>query len=103
MTPERNETKGTAVDAYMYRAALYCEGCAHDLTAGCSHVSELDCDSDQCPQGPYANGGGEFLENPLTADGIAYVRGIIAESAYDLSPWDGIEDWRTFYADALTA
>ena len=48
-------------------------------------TAESDYDSDYLPKGPYADGGGEadtpqhcdgcrqFLENPLTCDGVVYV------------------------------
>lgn len=90
-------------NAYVYRAALYCEPCALEIkrrldgepspsrlgtTADGSRLS-LMADSDAYPQGPYPDGGGEsdtpqhcdacgvFLANPLTDDGRAYVRGLL--------------------------
>jgi hypothetical protein len=62
------------------------------------------CDSGEYPCGPYSDGGGEsdhpthcgscqeFLENPLTSDGMVYVR------EHDNSMWDafyGIERGET--------
>jgi hypothetical protein len=73
--------------AYVYCAALYCDACAKEI------AQQLECrgirrseDSGEWPQGPYSDGGGEadypvhcdhcgtFLENPLTPDGVTYVR-----------------------------
>jgi hypothetical protein len=78
--------------AYIYQAALLCEGCAHivktrmlDREPGGYDAFKSE-DSDRFPQGPYSQGGGEadcpnhcdhcrvFLENPLTADGADYVK-----------------------------
>jgi len=62
-------------------------------------------DSDTYPQGPYADGGGEsdtpahcdvcgvFLENPLTPDGVEYVRELIRA--------EGNPTWAEFYASVL--
>lgn len=67
------------MDAYIYRADIYCETCA----APNLHPRRVLCgDSDCCPQGPYADGGGEAdspqhcgrcgtaLDNPLTEWGL---------------------------------
>jgi hypothetical protein len=73
------------MDAYIYKADLYCVTCAEGFM---SHLADKagEEDSDSYPQGPYSNGGGEadfpchcgkcsvFLENPLTPDGYNYVR-----------------------------
>ncbi len=80
------------MDAYIFQAALLCEGCADEtMTRLESRKVENNGDSDTFPQGPYANGGGEadspshcdhcglFLENPLTSDGYAYVEQAVAE------------------------
>ena len=115
--------------AYIYKAALYCEPCGeaarttldeafieNGITAG---DPEND-DSDRYPQGPYTGGGGEsdtpahcevcgvFLENPLTTDGVEYVRELIAEAKADaLDGRSGVDNenalqyWTTFYADVL--
>ena len=94
--------------AYVYRAALLCESCGDHVRATKprpAHVNEADepsYDSDDWPKGPYENGGGEadspqhcdccglFLENPLTADGEAYVREACAGAV--------MAEWREFYA-----
>ena len=99
------------MDVYVYNAALYCQAC------GEYHVNRLrfrnvedSGDSNQFPQGPYDDGGGEadcpqhcdscgrFLENPLTSDGWTYVREALEE--YDK---DGrgnpsvLFEWEEFY------
>ena len=107
------------MDAYIYRAALYCEDCAESIGKVChvehhgGNINNL-CDSECTPIGPHPFGGGEadtpqhcdtcglFLENPLTDDGIKYTRDEIAFVIAEPGPSSGIIDtWRTFYADAL--
>ena len=91
------------MDAYIYKAALYCSDCVEeieeDLKATCPvdpqaqhrHVPLYEAieqglfDTDDYPAGPYSDGGGEadtpqhcegcglFLENSLTTDGNNYV------------------------------
>ena len=99
--------------AYVYRAALLCEDCANTVKLERSAFASSE-DSNEYPQGPYGDGGGEadspqhcdhcqiFLENPLTNDGIAYVRKQIEEKKNALSLYlttDGniIDKWREFY------
>ena len=71
------------MNAYIYKAAIYCEDCGHTiqrqlLADGNGYVpSSWPNDSELWPQGPYVDGGGEadspthcdrclvFLENPL--------------------------------------
>lgn len=76
------------MNAYIFQAALLCEDCA--MATREQHDSDVPIDdrddSDNWPQGPYPDGGGEadcpqhcdhcgcFLENPLTSDGVEYVR-----------------------------
>ena len=78
--------------AYTYKAALLCEACAimrrDDIRDGIVPGDLDSADSDQAPQGPFADGGGEadspqhcdhcnaFLENPLTSDGRDYVESL---------------------------
>lgn len=81
------------MNAYVYQAALYCERCGVKEREALDPYDppekpddESSYDSDDYPKGPYANGGGEadypchcdtcgeFLQNPLTADGDKYVR-----------------------------
>lgn len=72
--------------AYAFNAALQCQACGEKSVAQCKAEGiEDNGDSNQFPQGPYSNGGGEadcpqscdicftFLENPLTDDGLKYV------------------------------
>jgi hypothetical protein len=73
--------------AYVFCADIYCEDCGKDMVA--DHKREGtpdDGDSMKFPQGPFPEGGGEadtpqhcggcgvFLGNPLTPDGVEYVR-----------------------------
>ena len=81
------------MQAYVYNAALFCEECGtqqiQNLTEDRSELLSRPVDkedSNEWPQGPYGDGGGEsdtpnhcetcgvFLENPLTDDGNEYVR-----------------------------
>ena len=104
-----------------YHPVAYMDDCRDDKQRWPSHVTAQDrsdettYDSDDYPKGPYANGGGEadtpqhcdecqlFLENPLTSDGVAYVREAIAEARRrrrgKLSVACNI--WRKFYAEEL--
>ena len=78
------------MNTYMYQAALYCEDCGLEIANSLGFTEEDiadrdDLDSEECPKGPYSDGGGEadcpqhcdkcgaFLENPLTCDGFEYV------------------------------
>ena len=96
------------MDAYIYRAAMLCGKCAK------LRMSDLEAhpDSDHYPQGPYADGGGEsdspqhcddcglFLENPLTCDGIDYVREQFQHSnPMHKSPT--LIEWAEFYGAQL--
>ena len=87
------------MDVYIFQAALYCERCGEAICESLTAKGkapddpseERSYDSDDYPKGPYANGGGEadtpqhcdecqlFLENPLTGEGVQYVREAIAE------------------------
>ena len=83
--------------AYIYQAALLCEPCALDVQA----MTTPGPDSDDYPQGPFSDGGGEadspqhcdlcgeFLQNPLTPEGVRYVQ--VADH----------EQWNTYYAGVL--
>ncbi len=92
------------MDAYAYQAALLCEPCAKTVK---QRIEKPDVDdSDTYPQGPYADGGGEadtpqhcttcldFLENPLTTDGQAYVIERIIDGS---GATHVLDEWRTFY------
>lgn len=81
------------MNVYLFQAALLCEDCGHEVCKNLTEAGEKpftvsdesSYDSDDYPKGPYPDGGGEadspqhcdhcnvFLENPLTADGVAYV------------------------------
>lgn len=99
---------------YAYQAALYCEPCANAIKARvpfpeyAKAESEDTWDSDDFPKGPYfdqasdtpdhCDACGEFLENPLTADGAEYVR-----QALKLARRGSVARtvWAPFYADRL--
>jgi hypothetical protein len=108
------------MDAYVFAAALLCEECGEktrdEIEASGKAPSDPDdetsYDSDDYPKGPYADGGGEadspqhcdtcktFLENPLTSEGLDYVRGIIAERLADPDASldvPSFNDWAPFY------
>jgi len=107
---------------YIYAAALYCGCCGEAIRdtltregkAPRNPDDESSYDSDQFPKGPYPDGGGEadspqhcdscltFLENPLTGDGLAYVREAIAEWP-ERGNLETLATWRDFYARELVA
>lgn len=93
------------MNAYIYNADIYCEPCIKKLIAEIGpNVDEIE-DSDSYPQGPNPNGGGEadcpqhcgdcgsFLENPLTAEGYAYVE----EQAKQNPNTPVTRNWLEFY------
>lgn len=72
--------------AYIYQAELLCACCAENVTRDLVRDGQVNTgDSDDFPQGPFPDGGGEadcpqhcgvceaFLENPLTPDGYDYL------------------------------
>ena len=102
--------------AYIYQGALLCEDCGvktqHALVSGVIYdpaAATINMqDSNDFPQGPYPNGGGEadlpqycdscntFLENPLTDDGRRFLKrlfhaplnpGVRAEVPADIWLW----------------
>lgn len=101
------------MNAYVYQAALLCEDCAKHVMYGdrlfLSYFVDRD-DSDSWPQGPIADGGGEadspqhcdyceeFLQNPLTTDGVAYVQDLFRKHR-EGSTWHGaiVKEWADFY------
>ena len=113
------------MNAYIYQAALFCEDCGHAIRKQIRKEgkapAEPGYDSDEYPKGPYQDGGGEsdcpqhcgagadclnamelggfkvgaWLENPLTADGVAYVRQIIEEGGL------AAEFWAEVYSEEL--
>jgi hypothetical protein len=80
-------------------------------------TTESDYDSDDLPKGPYDDGGGEadtpqhcdgcrqFLENPLTGNGLTYVEGAIRAALTSKrltgAPNDAVVEWANFYKDEL--
>jgi hypothetical protein len=101
------------MDAYVYKAALYCPGCAAQIRKGRDvqmWPRVMQEDSENVPQGPYPNGGGEadtpqhcdacgvFLESPLTPDGTRYVIEKLVEHARD-GNGDAkvLMEWAKFY------
>lgn len=115
--------------AFIYAAALHCEACGRAIretlaeSAPADPDNESSYDSDEFPKGPYADGGGEadspqhcdscgvFLENPLTPDGVAYTRDLIADAVrsgrMDRHNRTGAPlaaaEWQAFYAADLLA
>ena len=103
------------MNAYIFQAALLCEACGEatrdqihaDGHAPISWDDESSYDSDQFPKGPFPQGGGEadcpqhcdqcgkFLKNPLTSDGVAYIREKFNE-VEDTSGFDCPLDWSEF-------
>lgn len=98
-------------NAWIFNAALYCEKCAQLEIDECKSKGRADTgDSDDYPQGPYADGGGEadtpqhcdacglFLENPLTPDGMTYASERIEEHLSDgTGRGDVLSAWADFY------
>lgn len=99
------------MNAYIFQAALLCEDCAeqvkHELECPGDPENESTWDSDDYPKGPFPDGGGEadsphhcdhcdtFLQNPLTGEGVAYVREALEESGAYLTETEG--EWADFY------
>lgn len=107
---------------FMYQAALYCATCGQDhrdgipIPEGADLNDESTFDSNDYPKGPFEDGGGEadcpqhcddcrtFLENPLTDDGVAYVREAIVDYMADgRARGDIIALWAGFYAADLAS
>lgn len=104
------------MNAYAYKAALYCEDCAAAIRQRLARIGRAadTGDSETYPQGPYSNGGGEadspqhcdacglFLQNTLTSDGDKYVRDLAADyEAPDASWHEVAEKARSFGRSAL--
>jgi hypothetical protein len=101
---------------YVFQSAIYCETCAKQIEAGCKTrgsqfwPESMREDSDHYPQGPYSIGFDEFdspqhcdacgmfLENPLTQDGVDYIRDAIKRN--DGNPVV-LKQWRDFYKTEL--
>lgn len=101
--------------AYIYYGDILCGRCAEDVMYTLKADGEPDMgDSDTYPQGSFPDGGGEsdspqhcgycgeFLENPLTPEGIEYVReAIINDSMQGRVKTIAQTVWASFYADEL--
>lgn len=99
--------------AYTYQAALLCEDCGKAKqsellpTLDSRHLAD---DGDRFPQGPFPNGAGEadspqhcdhcgaFLENPLTGEGVKYVREAVARDAIIPGRSACVKEWREYYS-----
>jgi len=104
------------MEAYVYKAELYCLACGHEIVTNlmaenncpANTLDESSYDSDDFPKGPYPNGGGSsdtpqhcakcgvFLENPLTTEGVDYVREVV-----NSTPRSIVAKWKTFYRDQI--
>lgn len=107
---------------YIYAADIYCEDCGkrtrEELTAQgkapANPEDDSSYDSNDFPDGPYFNGGGEadtpqhcaechkFLENPLTEDGYDYVfEALHRFSETGKGNAEVLQEWRDFYREGL--
>lgn len=102
---------------YVYQAAVYCEPCgttirerltaegrapadprdeysynSGDYPKGPEPVSEHEADSPQ-----HCDACGEFLENPLTCEGLDYVREAVTEGLKRGGKSVAVTTWRAFY------
>lgn len=104
------------MNAYVYQAALLCEECGLAATKKrCADPRPLVIgDSDDFPQGPHLDGGGEadspghcdhcgvFLKNPLTTDGEEYVREELCECNEPTHICSDLHrEWREHYSYLL--
>ncbi len=104
------------MDAYVYQAALLCADCGEQealdkfgMTPADANIGE-EYTSDECPQGPYPDGGGEadspqhcdtchvFLQNPLTGDGHGYVLTALGVALRGDGDLEVVNNWIRFYA-----
>jgi hypothetical protein len=100
------------MNAYAYKAALYCEHCANEIKKNLERSTgkppiDMRDDSEAWPQGPYSNGADEadtpqhcdcchaFLENPLTGDGENYVKEAIKANSGNPAV---LTTWKEFYS-----
>lgn len=106
------------MNAYLFQTVLLCENCGKAAQERFAAHTQGE-DSDRYPQGPYGDGGGEadcpqhcdrcavFLENPLTDDGVEYVRNAIERGEQflqDPGVFRGhrsiaVDVWKPFYKD----
>jgi hypothetical protein len=110
--------------AYIFQAALLCEDCGDKVCAELTAAGkapknpddEYSYDSDDFPKGPYPEAGGEadvphhcdkcgeFLENPLTSEGVEYVKeACLAALEHTPSGTDSValDVWAKFYEISL--
>ena len=87
------------------------------IVSASGFTCESDHDSDDMPKGPYADGGGEadspqhcdacgeFLENPLTGDGLIHIedalRRCLTTKKLSGATNKAVVDWAEFYKDEL--
>src|SRR5262245_45422533 len=106
--PTATSERSRAMDAYIFAGELYCAKCGREAQ-GFYSVRRDSEDSDDYPQGPYPDGGGEadcpqhcgecgvFLENPLTDEGYAYVRDMVRDMGNDPYNAEMMAEWVSFY------
>lgn len=114
------------MNAYVFQAALWCADCIANVLAVTTdrigrgiererkrhEIPDGATDTDNVPDGPHGDGGGEadspqhcdacgvFLRNPLTSDGVDYVRDAIQDyNEHGTGSRDVLETWREFYND----
>ena len=107
------------MDAYIYKAALYCSDCVEEIKEDLKATCPLDpqdieqglFDTDDYPAGPYPDSGGEadtpqhcegcglFLENSLTTDGNNYVLEALQElqEPTEYTNWAVLQEWSDYY------
>jgi hypothetical protein len=127
MKTKENAGQGMRIgwmDAYVYAADLYCEDCGRAIQ---KKLPEDTGDSDSYPQGPYPDGGGEsdgpqhcgmgdgcpnamtlegvkigvWLGNPLTSDGVEYMKEMLSNPNANAYQKALHEFWSEVYADYL--
>lgn len=93
------------MDAYIFQGDIYCAPCAKNIMEDRPNRRACE-DSDDYPQGPYADGGGEadcpshcgncgeFLMNPLTDEGRRYVLAAVRAG-------EAPDEWRAYYTMTL--
>ena len=95
------------MQAYIYNADIYCSDCKKAIIKRLKNdgVEPTEFDSETWPQGPYENGGGEadspnhcggchiFMENPLTSDGVDYVKHWVNQTPKS----EVTKQWEEFY------
>lgn len=123
------------MEAYIYNADIYCRDCALEIRAAIREEGkqtgiDIDkSDSDNWPQGPYPDGGGEadcpqhcacgsdclnsiqldngqkvgcFLENPITPDGEAYIKEHLWQIGSPFHNGQVVELWADYYGIEYT-